>query len=135
MARGWPKASKAPLAPKFSAGDVVQKPSGGIWGSDNVGELIGEFFGLGSKLICYVVKVEQKRYLVQVIPHLDLQPVTGRTFSGRFGWVDAEHLKQTKREKKMTEHKVYDGKTFNADKMKEAGRSATSSKGRGHVER
>lgn len=131
----WPKAA-APLKPKYKEGDIVKKSSSGlIRFADKEGNPIGGSGGLGSDMIVYVIRAENHEYLVQVIPHLDLQSGTARMHKGAFGFIEAKHLSQGKREKAMTEAKVYDGKTFYEDRMHNARAAAGKREGRSYVDR
>lgn len=135
MARKWPKAS-APLKPKFGHGDIVKKSSSGLLRfSDSDGNPTGTSGGLGSDMIVYVIRPENHEYLVQVIPHVDLQQGTARMHNGAFGFVEAKHLSQGKREKAMTEAKVYDGKLFYEERMHDARAAAGKREGRSYVDR
>jgi hypothetical protein len=140
MARRWPKA-KAPLKPKYKPGDIVKKSaSGGIRLASKDGAALGESGGgIGTDLICYVIRPHNAEYFVQVIPHFDLQSNTGRMYKGSYGYVEARHVTQGGREKAMTAAKVYDGEKFYEDRLKEARSLASKSKsksgGKGFVDR
>lgn len=123
MARRWPKA-QAPLKPKYKKGDIVRKSSTALMREANRdGEELEDIFGTGSDLFLYILRPHNHEYLAQVIPDSELQGV-GRIHKGRFGFVEAAKLRQTKKEKSMTDAEVYDGKDFHRDRMSKAGRLA-----------
>jgi hypothetical protein len=135
MARRWPRA-KAPLKPKYGLGDIVKKSSMGIMRfSSSSGEPTGDVGTTGTPLICYVVRSVNDEYLVQVIPHMDIQDGVGRMHKGKFGFVEARYLSQGSREKAMTAAKVYDGEKFHESRMKDARNAAAQKKGRSYVDR